>query len=90
MTVSEANILQKRWGIRYSKLVKLPYFDIVCFHVIDPMHHLLLGTAKKMMSIWKEEKVISKDDFNKMQEIIDKIRVPGNIGRIPYKIDAQV
>lgn len=47
MTVSEANILQKRWGIRYSKLVKLPYFDIVCFHVIDPMHNLLLGTAKK-------------------------------------------
>ncbi len=27
-------------------LLELPYYDIVRCHVIDPMHNLLLGTAK--------------------------------------------
>lgn len=29
---------------RFAELSRLPYFDMVCMIVIDPMHNLLLGT----------------------------------------------
>ena len=67
--------LWKEWGIRYSELLKLPYFDIIRYHVVDPMHNLLLGTAKHMISVWKDEKLITNDHCIQMQEIIDEIKV---------------
>ena len=30
-------------GVRYSQLFRLPYFDPVRMHLIDPMHNLMLG-----------------------------------------------
>lgn len=38
--------IQWEIGVRYSELLRLHYFDIVCCHVIDPMHNLYLGSAK--------------------------------------------
>ena len=56
---SEKSQLQKQWGIRYSELLRLgPYFNIARNHVIDPMHNLLLGTAKNMMAVWKDQSLI--------------------------------
>ena len=47
--------IAKKYGIHYSILVdKLEYFDSVRFHVIDPMHNLFLGIAKKTWKVWKE------------------------------------
>ena len=37
--------------MRYSELLRLPYFDIVSFVMIDLMHNLLLGIAKQLMKI---------------------------------------
>ena len=88
-TDGERKIITKEWGIRYSELNRLPYFNIVRQHVIDPMHNLLLGTAKHMVSIWKEEGLLTKDQFEKMQETIDNLLVPANLGRIPHKIHSQ-
>ena len=34
---------EKRFGVRFSELFELPYFDPIEMHVIDPMHNLLLG-----------------------------------------------
>ena len=39
--------IEKDYGIRYSALIDLPYFNPITFAVVDPMHNLLLGTAKK-------------------------------------------
>ena len=45
--------LEQKYGSRYSELMPLPYFDCVCFHIIDPMHNLFTGTAKHLMkNIW--------------------------------------
>ena len=33
--------IQSELGIHYSELLRLPYFDIVRCHLIDPMHNLL-------------------------------------------------
>ena len=76
-TAREKGELQNHWGVRYSELLRLPYCDIDRHHSIDPMHNLLLGTAKNM---------ISKHHYDSMQEIIDAIRIPTNMVRIPYKI----
>ena len=37
-------------GVRSFVLLRLPYFNPIRFHVLDPMHNLLLGTAKRMMT----------------------------------------
>ena len=44
--------LQAQYGVKYWVLLELPYFDPTRMVVIDPMHNLLLGTAKHMMSVW--------------------------------------
>ena len=40
------------YDARYSQLLRLPYFDYVCFTVVDPMHNLFLGTAKHLVEVW--------------------------------------
>ena len=54
------------------------------------MHNLLLGTAKNMMTMWREQSLISKQDYNSMQEVVDDIRIPAHLGRIPYKIQSNM
>lgn len=49
LTVGHQPECLKNHGVRYSVLLQLPYFDIVRCHIIDPMHNLLLGTAKHVM-----------------------------------------
>ena len=41
---------ESRYGIRYSVLLALPYFNAVRFTVVDVMHNLFLGTAKRICS----------------------------------------
>ena len=41
--------VEKKYGVRFSILTTLPYFDPVKFTVIDPMHNLYLGTAKHVL-----------------------------------------
>jgi len=53
-TLTQKKEIQKKYGVRYSELSELAYFDIISFHVVDLMHNLLLGTAKHMMDLWKE------------------------------------
>ena len=47
-TRAEQRAIERAYGIRYSVLLELPYFDAARMCVIDPMHNLLLGTAKHM------------------------------------------
>ena len=75
-----------QFGVRYSLLTQLPYFDIVRMHVVDPMHNLLLGTPKHMMNIWTQENIISKADLINISKVAALINVPRCIGRIPSKI----
>jgi len=36
-------------GIQY--MLELPYFDPIQMCIVDPMHNLLLGTARHIMSV---------------------------------------
>ena len=80
--------MESDFGCRYSELLRLSYFDPVKMHVIDPMHGLFLGTAKKMLEIWQSLEILKKSHFQHIQEIVDAMKVPSDVGRIPRKISS--
>ena len=80
--------MESELGCRHSILLDLPYFDPVRMHVIDPMHNLFLGSGKHMMAIWKENEPVLNHKLNEIQNIVDNIRVPSDVGRIPQKIES--
>lgn len=72
-----------------GELMLLPYFDCVRFHIIDPMHNLFTGTAKHLMkNIWLDgdNPLLKKNDLCVIQEKLDKIKAPSDIGRMLRKI----
>ena len=80
--------LEKLYGTRYSKLMELPYFNCIKYHIIDPMHNLFLGTAKQIMkNVWidSQNPLISKNVLEKIQAKMDDIKAPSTIGRMPRK-----
>ena len=87
-TSSRQHELQKQYGVRYSELLRLPYVDIIQFHVVDPKHNMLLGTSKHMMKVWKEQGILNDPEFQRLQHTVNEIKVPAGIGRIPFRIDS--
>ena len=78
----------KQTGIRWSELLRLPYFDPIRFLTVDPMHCLFLGIAKWIVKrIWVDEGVLTPDNLKNIQRKMNKIQVPADLGRIPRKID---
>lgn len=71
-TANQQNELLSKNGVRYSLLLELPYLDIVRFHTIDPMHNLLLGTAKHVMKIWTKMEIITSQQLNTIEEKVLK------------------
>jgi hypothetical protein len=88
-TPTQVEQITKKNGVRYSELVRLPYFDIIRQHVIDAMHNMYLGTAKHVVSIWKDMGLLGNSEFDIIQTKIDTMLVPIGIGRIPYKISSK-
>lgn len=87
-TKADRKIIEKANGARYCILLELPYYDAIRFPVIDVMHNLFWGTAKNMMSKWKDLNLLTKSTFKVLQQRVEDANVPVDIGRIPYKIDS--
>ena len=85
-TGQQQQLIERKYGCRYSLLLELPYYDVIRMCVIDPMHNLLLGTAKHMVSVWKSCGVLQDKDFQSIQSIIDGFVTPSDVGRIPTRI----
>jgi len=83
---SKQNEIIKEYGVRYSTLLCLPYFNIVRFHVIDTMHNLLLGSAKHVTRVWCESGILCTSNLQKIQDTVNSLTAPIDIGRIPSKI----
>ena len=77
---------EKKYGIRYSVLQELPYWNPIRFAVVDPMHNLFLGTGKHLMRIWVDRGLITKRHFLDIEKIVANIITPKHTGRIPLKI----
>ena len=84
----EQNRFTKLRGVRYSALLEIPYFDPIRFHVIDPMHNLLLGTAKHIMETWTSCNILTTKKFKQIEGRIQSIKIPKDVGRLPLKISS--
>ena len=73
---------KSEYGVRYSQLFRLPYFDPIPCHAIDPMHNLLLGIAKHTFVTWVETGVLSEDKLLILDTKIAKLKLPTDINRI--------
>lgn len=85
-TPTDAKRISSETGARYSALFQLPYYDAVRFVIIDPMHNLLLGTAKHVLNTWLDMGCLSNASFQRIQTRVNSVKVPTEIGRIPGKI----
>lgn len=75
-TLSDHNDIEREFGVRYTELLRLPYFDTSQFIIVDPMHNMLLGTAKHIVNIWKSMGLLSDSNFDLIQSHVDKFIVP--------------
>ena len=80
--------LEKTFGCRYSALLKLDYFDPIVHHVVDPMHNLFLGTAKKMFYVWIDHGLLSFSSLKVIEARIKSLPIPTEFGRIPSTISS--
>lgn len=64
---------EKELGCRYSSLLDLPYFDAPTMLVIDPMHNLFLGLAKRFMNKILIGRGILENKLAIIQKRIDRI-----------------
>lgn len=88
-SATDRNCLEQKYGTHFTELMRLPYFDCVWLHIIDPMHNLFTGTAKHgLKNIWMDpdKPLLENNNLLKIQEKVDKIPVPADVGRIPKKI----
>ena len=85
-TKAKQKTIERDSGVRYSVLVELPYFDAPRMCIVDPMHNLLLGTAKHMLELWKNLDILTAKDFEMLQTRVNNFVCPSDIGRLPYKI----
>lgn len=54
--------------------------------IIDPMHNLYLGSAKRLVNLWMDKGLIKNKDISLIQDRVDSTQVPHYVGRIPHKI----
>ena len=66
-------------------LLELPYFDVV---LVDPVHSLFLGIAKHTTKVWKDLGILTAEHFSAIQEKVDSMNPPPEVGRIPRKIQS--
>jgi hypothetical protein len=77
----------KENGVRWSEILRLPYFDLIRFLVVDPMHCLFLGIAKWITKrIWIDEGILTEKDLQSIQKKMNGFEIPSDLGRIPGKI----
>lgn len=78
--------LAKKYGVYFSKLLDLEYFDAVRFSVVDPMHNLFLGTSKHIFKTWIKIGVLDNKALQELEKRILQCDVPTGHGRLPNKI----
>ena len=71
-TRQEQKNIESNYGIRYSVILELPYWNPIEHSVVDPMHNLFLGTGKHVMKVWVERGIITKRDFSKLEQVVAK------------------
>jgi hypothetical protein len=82
-------LIEKDYGLRYSVVNELPYFNAIKHTVIDPMHNLFLGTTKFCLNFWLKNNILTKPDLEKVEQLMSLLHAPHSAGRLPIKISSQ-
>ena len=85
-TGKERQGIERSHGVRYTVLLSLPYYNAITFCMIDPMHNLLLGSAKTFVKLWIQRSNPSRD-FSCIQKEVDAFITPAGFGRLPRKVE---
>ena len=85
-TKAEQDHISREYGVRWSMLQELPYFDIPKCTVIDPMHNLFLGTAKRMTDQWMKSGRLNERSLEDMQRLADTVLAPPSHSSMKRKI----
>jgi hypothetical protein len=73
--------------VRWSELLRLPYFNPIRYLVVDPMHCLFLGIARWIVKrLWIENGKLTKSDLELIEKRAKKIKIPTDLGRVPDNI----
>ncbi|KAG2192673.1 hypothetical protein INT47_009243 [Mucor saturninus] len=85
-TLVERKQLEVENGVRWSELHRLAYFEPVRATIVDPMHNLFLGTAKRMMEKWILCGHLDDNDLCEMQVEANTITLPSEYASLTTKI----
>ena len=85
-TLSDRQVIERVHGVRYTCLLQLVYFDASRMCIVDPMHNLLLGTAKHAVELWKDMGILKSHHLDEIQAKVNDFVCPSDVGRIPSKI----
>src|SRR2546423_7602851 len=87
LTKEDRNQYVKRILVQWSEMLRLPYLDPIRFLVVDLMHNLFLGIAHWIVKrLWIDNDKITKAHLELIEKRAKQIKVPADVGRIPYKI----
>ena len=81
---SDAAAIAQRNGVRYSELLRLPYFDIVRMSATDPMHSFLLGLVKRETEL--NLQLLTPSQIQEFTRRVKGVRIPYDVGRLPTNI----
>ena len=87
-TKSGIRKMESKYGVHFSVLLSLPYFDPIQFTAIDTMHNLYLGTGKHAFKVWISENVLTKDNLAEIDRRIRLFQVPSGVGRLPTNVSS--
>ena len=88
VTKTAIRACESKYGVRFSALLALPYFDPITFTAIDVMHNLFLGTAKHMVELWMNGNILDREKLLHIESLVNKFTVPSDIGRLPTNISS--
>ena len=81
-TNEEKNQIQFDYGLRYSELFRLVYFDPIKMHEIDLMQNLILGVAKYAFKMWVYLGYLNDEKLYQLDEGMNRMKIPSDIERI--------
>ena len=85
-TAKDRRDIEKLHGVRYSVLLSLPYYNAIRFSMVDPMHNLVLGSAKTFVKFWVQNSS-APGDLTSIQKKVDSFCTPSGLGRLPCKVE---
>ena len=77
--------MYQKTGVKYSKLARLPYFNMVENFLIDPMHSILMGLVSDLGEelITNSNNLMPEEERDILANRLNAVRVPYDVWRLP-------